>query len=665
MKNTLRFISAILCAVMLLGCITIYAEDTFDKLKADYLTHLINQDEKNSKYTVEDIFIKAEYGNHSGYDIVVMGISGQLTSPAVGSISIAGITFTFGYADNIATFYAYKDGSFIPVSEAYDAGLLNNTDIYNIAVAKGDIVLPKYKEIWTGGNITLTLEETTSTLYVSGEGRTDDYELFWIDGLGGKYVSPVFGNTAIKRVVIEEGITYIGRYFFDGCDNIEAVEFPESLEEIADHAFHGCYGIRMLVFPEGIKRIGNFCFENENLNTVTFYGNIPKMKEYSVLTWLEGAVYYPADNPTWTEEAMAKYSPDIIWKSWNAPKIQKVINKFEDVGKNAWYTDAVQYVYDNEMMVGTAFNLFEPNTAMTRAQVVQVLFNLSGENKEKYMGESRFTDVSATAWYTPAVNWAERNMITDGVGFDRFAPNQLVNRGELVTFLLNFAMELGCTTNPSGANLKEYYDYRQVQSWCYNSMAWAVQEGIISGMTETTLAPKATANRAQAARMLMKYYEYLDRNLPVLSDTEQAIADYVREKGEHSISLGEYEYTVKEDGKYFSIEYAAYGYIKFSYKTSPRGGYSLGGGNYQESISITMNGLAEEYGYYYHNSSITSSGMFTPNGFVENEFENKHEYLTDEEAYAMRDLAKSELVSFMEKTLADLGLTINDLFIEK
>lgn len=658
MKKTIRVISLMLCLVMLLGCVTVLAEDDYYKIKSDYVTKLAPE------CSADEVFIKADYGNHSGYDIVIIGIAGRLESPSVGTLLIGGITFRFGYASDIASFYAYKDSEFIPVKDAFDNGLLSKSDIYNIAVEKGDIKVPIYREIYSGGGITMTLEETTATLYISGEGRTDDYDpTYVVGGLGLENYSPVGLNSSIKRVVVEEGITYLGEFLFCQCNGIESVQFPSTLEEIGDYCFDRCTNITHVVFPEGIKRIGNFCFESESFRTLTFYGNAPKTKEYSILKYFDGTVYYPEDNPTWNEELMSKYSRDITWEGWSAPKIKNVSNRFDDVSKNAWYTDAVQFVYDNEMMVGTAFDLFAPNTAMTRAQTVQILFNLSGESKEKYMGESRFIDVSATAWYKPAVNWADRNMITDGVGFDRFAPNQPVTRGELVTFLLNFAGELGCTINPNGANLKEYDDYKQVQSWCYNPMAWAVQEGIISGMTETTLAPKATANRAQAARMLMKYNEYLDKNLPVLSEVEQDIAEYVREKGKHSISIGEYEYTVNEDGKRFSIEYAAYGYIKFSYKTSPRGGYSLGGGNYQESISITMNGLAEEYSYYYHNSAMSSSGMFTPNGFVESEFENKYEYPTDEEAYAMRDLAMTELAAFIEKTMNELGLTTADLFV--
>ncbi len=663
MKKTLRFISFILCLVMLLGCVTVQAEDDYYQIKSDYVTKIAPE------CSVDEVFIKADYGNHSGYDIVVMGITNRLVPDVTGTLLVGGITFTFGYESDIASFYAYKDGEFTLVSDAFNAGLLSKSDIYNIAVEKGDISLPKYREIWSGGGITLTLEETSSTLYVSGEGRTEDYEFPYITG-GPIYVSPLWGNSSFKHVVIEEGITYIGEYFFSDC-NIETVKFPESLEEIGDCAFNNCSKIKMMVFPEGIKRIGYqgmaLVGRKCGLETVTFYGNLPKAD--GLFNELEGTVYYPEGNPTWTDYVIARDDDYFItWETWSAPKIKKVSNRFEDVAKNAWYTDSVQYVYDGNMMVGTSDNLFSPNSAMTRAQMVQILFNLSGESNENYKGKTYFNDVSEKAWYTPAINWAYENRITSGVGINTFAPNQLVTRGELATFLLNFAIELGCTAAPETADLKVYDDYRQVQNWCYIPMAWAVREGIISGMTETTLAPKATANRAQAARMLMKYREYLDENIPLLSENFQRLADYVVEKGgRHSYWPNAYEYVVKEDGKWYMIEYFTYGSIEFSYYTSPDNRPSFGGNNFDEGLSTYMNGLSEEYNYYYFNHTndylITSKGVFTSDGFKEIEFTNKRETPTDEEAYAMRDLAMTELSAFIEKTMNELGLTTADLFV--
>ncbi len=668
MKTTIRLLSAILCLVMLLGCVTIQAADEFEKLKADYISYVNDHYPLYYPVNNEDIMIRGYYGNHNGYDIVFMGIKKRIVLPAVSTINIAGIRFTFPNCDDADFFYAYKDGNFVQVSYAYDAGLLTKTDIYNIALEKGDIRLPEYKELWSSGNITLTLEETSATLYVSGEGRTDDYdEMYIVGGLGLENFSPVGGNSFIKHVVVEEGITYLGENFFSECRGIEKVELPSTLEEIGDNCFDRCTNITHVVFPEGINRIGDFCFEIESLNTLTFYGNLPKSKKYPIFKFFEGTVYYPEDNPTWTEELKAKYK-DITWEAWSAPKIKKVSNRFEDVAKNAWYTDAVQYVYDTEMMIGTAPALFSPNSAMTRAQTVQILFNLSGEKKEEYEAKTYFDDVSENAWYTPAINWAYENRITSGVGFGTFAPNQLVTRGELVTFLLNYAETLGCT-DIELADLKVYDDYREVGNWCYVGMAWAVHEGIISGMTETTLAPKANANRAQAARMLMKYRDYLDSNIPILSKSLQRIADYVVEKGEHhGYWPNAYEYVIQEDGKWYTIEYHTYGAIEFSYNTAPDNRPSFGTRNFDEGISVNIDGLSDEYEYYYFNHTkdylITSKGVFTPDGFKESEFTNKREAPTDEEAQALRDDAMSELAGFIEKIMNGLDMTTADMFIK-
>ena len=662
MKKLIRAISLMLCLVMLFGCITVQADDNYYRIKSDYVAKI------ETEYSVDEVFVKADYGNHSGYDIVVMGITNRLVPDVTGTLLIGGITFSFGYETDISSFYAYKDGEFIPVKDAFDAGLLSKTDIYNIAVERGDIEVPRYREIWSGDGITMTLEETSATLYISGEGRTDDYDpTYVVGGLGLENYSPVGLNSSIKRVVVEEGITYLGEFLFCQCNGIESVQFPSTLEEIGDYCFDRCTNITHVVFPEGINRIGDFCFEIESLNTLTFYGNLPKSKKYPIFKFFEGTVYYPEDNPTWTEELKAKYK-DITWEAWSAPKIKKVSNRFEDVAKNAWYTDAVQYVYDTEMMIGTAPALFSPNSAMTRAQTVQILFNLSGEKKEEYEAKTYFDDVSENAWYTPAINWAYENRITSGVGFGTFAPNQLVTRGELVTFLLNYAETLGCT-DIELADLKVYDDYREVGNWCYVGMAWAVHEGIISGMTETTLAPKANANRAQAARMLMKYRDYLDSNIPILSESLQRIADYVVEKGEHhGYWPNAYEYVMQENGKWYTIEYHTYGAIEFSYNTAPDNRPSFGTRNFDEGISVNIDGLSDEYEYYYFNHTkdylITSKGVFTPDGFKESEFTNKREAPTVVEAQALRDDAMSELAGFIEKIMNELDMTTADIFIK-
>ena len=111
---------------------------------------------------------------------------------------------------------------------------------------------------------------------------------------------------------------------------------------------------------------------------------------------------------------------------------------FTDVEAGSWYSDAVQYVYDNKLMNGTAPTKFEPYTVMSRAMVVRILYNKSG-NPEVTGDSSGFTDVNKSDWYFTAVKWAYENGYASGVGNNRFDPNADVTREQFAQFLYNYA----------------------------------------------------------------------------------------------------------------------------------------------------------------------------------------------------------------------------------
>ncbi|MBR4881051.1 MAG: S-layer homology domain-containing protein, partial [Clostridia bacterium] len=553
MKNTVRVISFMLCLVILLGCITVQADDDYYQIKSDYVVKI------ETGCSIDEVFIKADYGNHSGYDIVVMGVTGRLVPDVTGSLLVGGITFSFGNEADIGSFYAYKDGEFIPVKDAFDAGLLSKADIYNIAVEKGDIKLPIYREIYSYGGITMTLEETSATLYISGEGRTDDYDpTYVVGGLGLENFSPIGLNSSIKRVVVEEGISYLGEFLFCECRGIETVELPSTLEEISDWCFNRCTNITHVVFPEGIKRIGDFCFEIDSLKTLTFCGNLPKSKEYPVFKFFEGTVYYPGNNPTWTKEFMEKYK-DITWESWSAPKIKSVSNRFEDVSKNAWYTEGIQYCYDRDVVAGMTYSAFEPNGTLTRAQFVQMLAMYDGVDLTKYKSSNydngngwyptyQFTDVRYDAWYTPALNWAREQGIVSGMTETTFAPNQPVTREHIATFFRMYVKSKELYDDEVKGDLSVYEDAPKPNQWSYGVMQWAVGSGLISGTSAVTLSPRSTATRAQACRMIMNLDAYFEGGeIEYKGGAYNILKNFIAENGEYGKGYfpDNYVYTVK------------------------------------------------------------------------------------------------------------------------
>ena len=158
---------------------------------------------------------------------------------------------------------------------------------------------------------------------------------------------------------------------------------------------------------------------------------------------------------------------------------------FVDVPAGAWYSDAVAYVYANGLMQGTSATTFEPDAGLTRSMVWAVLARMDGET------------VSGTGWQSVARAWAVRSGVSDGTD-----PNGLITREQLVTMLWRFAGEP--TTD---ATLSGYSDAASVNAWATTAMAWAIDNGIITGVTNTTIVPAGTATRAQCAAILMRYVE--------------------------------------------------------------------------------------------------------------------------------------------------------------
>ena len=177
---------------------------------------------------------------------------------------------------------------------------------------------------------------------------------------------------------------------------------------------------------------------------------------------------------------------------------------FVDVAEGDWFYDAVVYAYQNELMDGVGGNRFAPNSETTRAQLVTILYRLEGE--PAVSGDLPFTDVETGIWYTDAILWAAQNNIVNGVSDTEFAPGDDLTRQQLVTILYRYAEAKGYDVSAS-ADLSGYPDADQVQDYAQPAMAWAVAENIIQGMEDGTLKPAGNASRAQIATILMRFCE--------------------------------------------------------------------------------------------------------------------------------------------------------------
>lgn len=179
---------------------------------------------------------------------------------------------------------------------------------------------------------------------------------------------------------------------------------------------------------------------------------------------------------------------------------------FNDVSYGDWYYDAVQFVYSKGIMDGVDYYKFAPNGTITRGMILTMLWRMAGEPFE--MPVTSFTDVEIGRYYTTAVAWACRNGIADGMGETKFGPNDAITREELVTLLYRYAQYFGHSC--IGTSIEGFADAGSVSSYAYNAMCWAYKAGVVTGTTGSRLNPQGTASRAEAAQMIMSFYSFLN-----------------------------------------------------------------------------------------------------------------------------------------------------------
>ena len=164
---------------------------------------------------------------------------------------------------------------------------------------------------------------------------------------------------------------------------------------------------------------------------------------------------------------------------------------FDDVSDNHWGAEAVAFASSRELFAGTSATTFAPDTAMTRAMIVTVLARFEGVDT-----------TTGSTWYEAGQQWAVENGISDGTNMDAS-----LTREQLATMLYRYAQSKGYDTTQGGMAVREYADFEQISDYAVEAMTWAVNTGLISGTSTTTLTPQGEATRAQVATILMRFIE--------------------------------------------------------------------------------------------------------------------------------------------------------------
>ncbi len=169
---------------------------------------------------------------------------------------------------------------------------------------------------------------------------------------------------------------------------------------------------------------------------------------------------------------------------------------FVDVAKSDYYYDAVKWAVDNGVTTGVTDTIFAPGNPCTRAQTVTFLWRAAGMPQAANR-VNPFTDVSVNDYYYEAVLWAVENGITGGTTATTFSPNATCTRAQVVTFLWRYSKE-------DASILPMFTDVAE-SDYYYGAVAWAVENGVTTGVTDTTFAPGNPCTRGQIVTFLYRY----------------------------------------------------------------------------------------------------------------------------------------------------------------
>lgn len=178
---------------------------------------------------------------------------------------------------------------------------------------------------------------------------------------------------------------------------------------------------------------------------------------------------------------------------------------FTDVSVDAWFYDAIKAAYDAELMDGVSETTFEPDTAMNRAMLVTMLYRLEGSPEVTTNVSEVFADCADDVWYSDAVVWAAENNIVSGRSETEFAPTATMTRQEMAVILYNYSVLKGAeaVTEPA----LEYGDADAIADWAANAVTFCTAEGLMSGVSETEFSPAGSATRAMGATVLVRMTE--------------------------------------------------------------------------------------------------------------------------------------------------------------
>ena len=304
----------------------------------------------------------------------------------------------------------------------------------------------------------------------------------------------------LQIVKMPETLTTIGWTAFSQCTSLTHVELPDSVTTICPDAFSGCESLESVFLPEGLTTIeqGAFkdCLSLKELDvpsTVTYMGD----KAYGTNCYGDS---YP-------DCVLYGYAGSDVVRYARESNVPLYIYNFEDddqTGSWTWATDSVYNCVGAGLINGYPGNLFCPDKAVARIELVSMMYRLYQElelDLGDIMDQHPFTDATG-AWYQDALNWAYTTGVVTGTSATTFDPFAPIQRQDLATILYRFLDTFYLMEPVTTNQLAQFQDADTVASYARIAMEFCVAEGILNGVGGGRVAPRETATRAQAACIL-------------------------------------------------------------------------------------------------------------------------------------------------------------------
>ena len=451
--------------------------------------------------------------NGNGHSITYNGttdnVSGGAFNITYDNVTINDLTINAGGLKHGVQFYCTKGGELNGVTingGVYTSVIVNsatNVDIIDCVLNPADGAYTNI-EYAMGSNVT-----TIPSMNINNVTFDSSKPAVWADKDTTDRVENQMGGSQTNEAILEkilDNITYtspnggslaITAGFSDG----NLVGYEESTYQPPQPPSKNSYEIFTKVGDNGTIDVDRYATEGDEVTITVSPDEAYMLDEMTVTSGGKdvevtdnGDGTYTFTMPSGDVKIEVTFAEDPNWEP--APEMP-----FTDVNENDWFYDVVLYAYDNGLMTGVSATEFAPNQTTTSGMIVSMLARLEGVTNAEDAG---FADVAANDWYATAVNWAASVGVVNGYEDDTFRPNDAITREQMAAILYNYADYKGYDVS-ARADLSDYADAASISSWAEDVLAWANAEGLINGMTATTIDPQGATTRAQTAAMFERF----------------------------------------------------------------------------------------------------------------------------------------------------------------